>query len=275
MPILYGVLASVGIGISDYFGRYCSRRDNPTTTVLTALMVGVFTALVLTMVVPSERIVGDIGLGAISGMTVGFALMLMYWGLAVSSTAVVSPVVAFFVAAIPLAWDIVVGVALSARVAAGVAVAIVGIVVSTISSELQGRVLVGLTLAAGSGLLFGVAMAVAGETSIESGLWPAVAQRSTAWVTLAIYASVRGLSPLLGRRLLRLGLLSGLAGTTGMAMFILGSQRGSLGPVAVASSMFPAVTAVLAVIFDDDKLRWWQWVGIVVALAGVALIAAG
>ncbi|MCP3990233.1 MAG: EamA family transporter, partial [Actinomycetia bacterium] len=40
MPILFGLLASLGIGAGDYFGRYCTRRANATTTVLTALVGG-------------------------------------------------------------------------------------------------------------------------------------------------------------------------------------------------------------------------------------------
>lgn len=275
MPVLFGILASVGIGISDFLGRYCTRRTNATTTVLTALAAGLVTASLLTLVIPSMRLGRDLGLGAASGLTVGFALMLMYRGMAVSSTAVVSPVVALFVALIPLLWDVIGGASLSQAAAVGAVLAIGGIVTTTISPDLRGRVGLGLMLALGSGVLFGVGMTIAGETDIDSGVWPAVGQRAVAWITLLAYGTVKVLPPLLPRGLLRRGILSGVAGTMGMAMFIVGSQRGSLGPVAVASSMFPAVTAVLAFLFDDDNLRWWQWIGIAAALSGVGLIAAG
>lgn len=275
MPVLLGILASIGIGISDYLGRYCTRRSNATTAVLTALLSGIATAVVLTTVVDSDWSARDLALGAASGIAIGFALMLMYHGMAVSSVAVVSPIVALFVALVPLLWDAATGGEMSGLVTAGVAVAIVGIVATTVSPELAGRVRSGIVLATGSGLLFGVAMTVAGETAIDSGVWPAVGQRAVAWATLSAYAVARSLPPVLRRPLALRGTLSGVAGTAGMAMFILGAQRGSLGPVAVASSMFPAVTAVLAFLFDDDRLRWWQAVGIGLALTGIGLIAAG
>jgi len=275
MPILFGVLASIGIGVSDYFGRYCTRRSNATTTVLTALLAGVALAAALTLVVPGERLGRDLALGAVSGLTVGFALMLMYRGLAVSSTAVVSPVVALFVALVPLLWDVARGAAFPVAVLGGAVLAVAGIVATTISPDLDGRVGAGLLLAVGSGLLFGVTMTTVGETSLDSGVWPAVGQRGVAWLTLLAFGTAKSLPRVLPRPLLWCGILSGAAGAMGMAMFILGAQRGALGPVAVASSMFPAVTAMLAYLFDDDDLRWWQGLGIGAALAGVGLIAAG
>ncbi len=275
MPLLLGILSSVGIGVSDFLGRFGTRRSNATTTVLTAMAAGVATALVLTIFVPSEATVRDLLLGALSGLGMGFALMLMYRGMAVSSTAVVSPLVATFVAVVPLMWDVSTGGALSRTASAGIAVALIGLIATTFSPALGGNVRRGLSLALASGVLFGVAITVVGETSLDSGVWPAVGQRAVAWTTLAIYAQTMSLPRLLPARLLRIGVLSGIAGTTGMTMFILGAQRGSLGEVAVASSMFPAVTATLAAVFDDDHLKWWQLIGIAGTLTGVGLIAAG
>jgi len=275
MAILLGIGASLGIGISDYFGRFCSRRSDATTTVLTALLAGIVVATALALVIPSALVGRDLALGMVSGLTIGFALMLLYRGMSVASTAVVSPAVAFFMAILPLLWDLVGGASLSTRASVGVAIAIGGIVATTVSPDLRGRIGAGLMFAIGSGVLFGIGMTLVGETTVDSGVWPAVGQRAVAWLTLALYGAVTAAPKLLPPSLRRLGLLSGAAGALGIALFILGAQRGSLGPVAVSSSMFPAVTAVLAHLFDDDPLRWWQGIGIAMAIGGVALIAAG
>ena len=55
----------------------------------------------------------------------------------------------------------------------------------------------------------------------------------------------------------------------------LAAQRGPLGPVAVAGSMFPAMTVLLVTTVDKEPLRWWQAIGVVVSLVAVALITLG
>ena len=39
--------------------------------------------------------------------------------------------------------------------------------------------------------------------------------------------------------------------------------------------MFPAVSATLAAAFDEDTLRWWQMIGILGVITGIALMALG
>ena len=77
-------------------------------------------------------------------------------------------------------------------------------------------------------------------------------------------------------RTLRLaGLIGGIVGGAGMAALIAGLQRGPVGAVAVAGSLFPVVTIALAVLFDEDRLRWWQIIGIAAVLSGTTLMTIG
>lgn len=161
-----------------------------------------------------------------------------------------------FAAIVPLLWDVTSGASLTGLSQVGIVIALLGVATTTISPDIDGDVRGGLLLALAAGALFGVTLIFAGETSLDSGVWPAVAQRILALASLAAYALVIGVPRLLPAPLRRIGILSGVVGTAGMAAFLLGAQRGSLGEVAVASSMFPAVTAVLAAVFDDEPLRW-------------------
>ena len=77
------------------------------------------------------------------------------------------------------------------------------------------------------------------------------------------------------RPLLGITLLSGVLGGAGIIAFVLGTQRGSLGSVAVTTSMFPVVSSTLSAVFDDDTLHWWQIVGIVGVVGGIGVIALG
>ncbi len=58
-------------------------------------------------------------------------------------------------------------------------------------------------------------------------------------------------------------------------LFAVASTKGLLPVVAVGGSMYPAFTVVLAHLVLGERLRRVQWAGVVLALAGVVLIAAG
>jgi drug/metabolite transporter (DMT)-like permease len=45
--------------------------------------------------------------------------------------------------------------------------------------------------------------------------------------------------------------------------------------VSVASSQFATVAVVLSVLFNRERMRWWQTIGIAATALAVALIAAG
>jgi drug/metabolite transporter (DMT)-like permease len=45
--------------------------------------------------------------------------------------------------------------------------------------------------------------------------------------------------------------------------------------VSVASSQFATVAVVLSVLFNKERMRWWQAVGVAATAVAVALIALG
>ncbi len=275
MTFALGIWYSIAIGVGDFFGGYVTRRSVALTTVITALGAGVVITALGVAVIPSEVSGRALGLGAASGITVGFALMFLYHGMAVSSAAVVSPVVAVVGAMLPVVYDLSTGGALSRVVTLGVAVAVVGIALTTFSPEVGKRLKVGIAWAVASGTLFGIALTFLGQTDPASGVWPALAQRLVAGLILVAVATARSIPRLVVPGLRRLALLSGLLGGSGVAAFALGAQRGSLSEIAVTSAMFPAVTVVLSALFDSHPMRWWQLVGVGACVAGVAMIGVG
>lgn len=275
VPIVLGVLASFLIGVSDTLGRSAAKRASGVSHVSTAMLIGSATALVASLALGGEIIAKDMLLGAVSGLLVATALTQMYEGMAKSSSAIVSPIAAVFAALVPLLWDIAGGARPSGLALLGCAVAILSLVLTTLSPVLGTAVRVGVTYGVVSGVLFGISVATVGDTSEASRAWPAVSQRSVGFVAMAVWARVQGVPILLPAKIRRLGWLSGLIGTLGVVSFVVGAQRGNLGEVSVAASMFPAVVVVLSTIFDDDHLRWWQGVGVAGAIAGTALIALG
>lgn len=270
-----GIFFSLAVGTGDFFGGYLSRRSQALTVVITFLGIGAIVATALLFVIPSDFIGRDVGYGALGGLTVGFALLCLYHGLSVSSAAVVSPVTAVLTALIPVSWDIATGAELTALVIAGGAVALVGLVLTTVSPELMDRVRVGVQWGVAAGMCFGVSLTLIGQTSEASGMWATVAQRVVAMLLLLVIAVARSIPLWVGRDQQVKAWIGGTLGGFGVAAFVAGAQRGSLSEITITSSMFPVVTAVLSARFDHHPMRWWQMIGIGIAVTGVVMIGIG
>lgn len=275
MPIVLGALASILIGCSDFLGRYGTRRSNAVTATSGAMLGGAVTALALLTIVPSVFTASDLALGAASGLIVGIALALLYEAMSVSSAAVAGPLVALGAALIPLAWDIGQGNTPSGLVAVGVVIAIAGLLLVMYSPSLRGTLRRGVWLSTAAAVLFGVSFAMVGEAGAESGAWAPAGQRVVALAVMVALATARGVPRVPRPPLLGPMLISGTCGSLAIVSFALGAQQGSLAAVAVSASMFPAVSATLAAAFDEDTLRWWQMIGILGVVAGIAAMAIG
>ncbi len=273
MPILLGALASLFIGISDTLGRASSKRADSVSHVSTQMLTGVVVSLPFVFLLGSELIGRDLASGALSGVFIGAGLAVVYRGMALSSAAVVAPTAAVLAALLPLAWDLIGGTRLESLEIFGCVIAIASLGLTTFNPDLGDRVRQGLILAVTGGILFGLSVVFAADTSEASGAWPAVTQRATGFLVMIPLAIRRAVPVFLPAGVLRFGLAGGVAGAVGMVCWIIGSQQGDLGTVSVISSTYPAVVALLATRYDGDQIRWWQAVGIVGAIAGSACIA--
>jgi len=72
-----------------------------------------------------------------------------------------------------------------------------------------------------------------------------------------------------------LGMLAGFLDIIASALFIFASQRGRLDEAVVITSLYPAVTVLLARLILKEHFSRWKFVGLLAALAAVPLIAAG
>ena len=273
MPIVLGALASVLIGCSDFLGRYGTRRSNAITATSGAMLGGAVSGLLALALIPGVFAPRDIVLGAASGLFVGVALALLYEAMATSSAAVAGPLVALGAALIPLGWDVLLGNRPSGLVLVGIVVAIASLLLVMYSPALTGTLRRGIGLSLMASVLFGASFVMIGEAGDDSGVWAPAAQRVTALVMMLGLATARHVPRLPRRSLMGPMLISGTCGSLAIVAFALGTQQGSLAAVAVSASMFPAVSATLAAAFDEDTLRWWQMIGILGVITGIALMA--
>ena len=222
--------------------------------------------LVGTVFIAGDLTGRDMVLGAGSGVLTAFALVFYFTGIQRSSVGIVAPLIALQIALWPLFYDVVDGARPSALVWVGVGVAIVSLLLTTISPDLGGRVWVGLRWGMMAGTLYGIGTLLGGLTSEASGMWSVVANRFSSLIVAVIVAAIMGLPVLVPRRDLPAGAVGGVFGGLALLSYVYGTQRYDLAIVGVTGSLFPAVSAYLMYRFLGHPLRWWQGVGI----AGVA-----
>ncbi|MDP2290792.1 MAG: EamA family transporter [Actinomycetota bacterium] len=269
------VAAALLLGASDFFAARSARTTPAITVTRTAVGTSVVFSPLLLLLVDSQWIGRDLIIGSLSGLAMITGLMLLYRGYAVARMGIVAPLSSVLLATVPVVWDLINGVTPSALAAFGMALGVAALVLTSYTPGGAGSVTQGAVLGLGSGLAFGVAFTLMGEVSRASGLTPVITQRGTGFVLLAVIGLVRR-DPFFAEGIGRQrAAVAGLLGLVAIGSLQVAFQRGDLGPVSVASSQFATVAVILSVLFNHERMRWWQAVGVGTTALAVALIAAG
>jgi drug/metabolite transporter (DMT)-like permease len=231
-----------------------------------ALLVAV--AITTTAPPPAD----DLGYGALAGVAGGLGLVAFYRALAVGTMSLVAPVAALG-GGLPLAWGLASGERPSPVALAGALLALAGaaaVVRAPGPASRRGLGLAGLA-AAGFGLYF-ILIASAAD---ESALWASTASRSAAGVLLlGVALGLRASAGAPARAVLPLAGLGVIDATAGVS-YAAATQVGLLSLVGALASLYPVATAAWAFGLDGERLGRWQFAGAALAVAGVALVAAG
>jgi drug/metabolite transporter (DMT)-like permease len=141
--------------------------------------------------------------------------------------------------------------------------------------EKTGAVPKGVAVAALSGVGFAAFYLCIRQAGAGSPLWIAAISRAASFTVTAI-AVVATKAPL--RLDLPRAAMAAVAGSfdiTGSALFIFASQHGRLDEAVVISSLYPAVTVILARLILKEHFSRWRFIGLLAALAAVPMIAGG
>jgi drug/metabolite transporter (DMT)-like permease len=295
-PVAYAVAAVFLWGAADFSGGYGSRRAN--AFVLTAFSHASAFALMITVAFilhPEFPPLTSIAWGLAAGAIGGFSLAIFYRALASGQMGLTAPIAALLGAAIPTLADIALEGAPGRWTIAGFALAIFAIWLMTRPEQprdVKGYVSAGSATDAGqeendlSGPPRSVAMAaLAGvgfagfylcvHQATGSPVWIAATSRVASFTTTAI-AVIATRAPIrLDRPRIALGMLAGFLDITASALFIYASQRGRLDEAVVITSLYPAVTVLLARLVLKEQFSRWKVVGLLAALVAVPMIAAG
>ena len=269
------VSAAVFLGASDFYAARSARTTASITVTRTAVITSAVLAPLLLLVVDSRWILKDSILGGIGGLAMISGLMLLYHGYSVARMGVVAPLSSVLLATVPVVWDLINGIRPSAVSGIGMAVGGVALVLTSYTPGGRGSTVQGALLGLASGMAFGIAFTVLGQVSEPAGLAPSIVQRSTGVALLVAIGAMRKerfLAEGIGRQR---AVIAGVLGLLGIAALQLAFREGEAGPVSVASSQFATVAVVLSVLFNRERMRWWQAVGVGSTALAVALIAAG
>jgi drug/metabolite transporter (DMT)-like permease len=269
----YSLAAVLCWGISDFTGGYASRRSDAFLVTLLAHASGFGLMLVLAVTTQAAFPSRASQLWAIAaGALGGSALAIFYRALSLGNMGLIAPVSAVLAAAIPTAYGMTVQGVPGTFSAAGFLLAGVGIwLISRPESGLRRPE--GLPSAIIAGLGFAGFFLCINRTGNSSALWSAVFSRVGSFAMVAIIVLGRRAKVSLETGDAMRGLFAGMLDVTGTAFFIRANQTGRLDAAVVLSSLYPAVTVLLARLFLKEHFTRWKVLGILAALVAVPMIA--
>jgi drug/metabolite transporter (DMT)-like permease len=282
--LVLALLSSALWGTADFLGGTASRRLPPVTVVIWSEGAELVPLLVIAVALggfsaPTDYLPWAV-LGGLAGM---LGIVAFYRALATGTMGVVAPIAALGVA-LPVFAGIAAGDRPSVLQDLGLAVAIFGVVLASGPELRVGAdapagsrrtsvqpLLLACVAAVGFGLVF-VALDHGAQSSTVMTL---LVMRSVSLVVLLAAAFTTRISLHVVARDLPLLAVIGVFDVGANAMFAVATQHGLLALVAVLSSLYPAMTAVLAAVQHGERLGKVQLIGVTGAIAGVVLIASG
>jgi drug/metabolite transporter (DMT)-like permease len=218
--------------------------------------------------------------GALCGVSQAFGIWWFYAALGAGPISVVSPLTAVLVAGIPVAVGLGLGERPGPVAWVGVVLALAAVVLVSREATDEDVTPHGFTakvawLTVGSGVAFGLNFVLIAQAPVEAKLWPLVIARLSATVLVILVAAMTAqLRPPTGMPL-RLAVLAALLDAGANVAMLLALQASLLSLAGVLISLYPAATVLLAIIVLRERVTRWQVVGMVLAAAAVAMIAAG
>ncbi|WP_326548935.1 EamA family transporter [Mycolicibacterium sp. ND9-15] len=261
-------------------GGLASRRVAALRVVLVSYPIAMVLLAVVAAVVGGDVSQGAVLWGVLCGVSQAFGVWWFYAALGSGPISVVSPLTAILVAGIPVG----VGLALGERpgLVAGIGVVLALIAVVLVSRDATDEDVTThrftatvAWLTVGSGVAFGLNFVLIDQAPVEARLWPLVFARASATALVIVIALLScNLRPPSGTPL-KLAVLAAFLDVGANIAMLLALQASLLSLAGVLMSLYPAATVLLAIVVLRERVSRGQALGMALALAAVAMIAAG
>lgn len=278
MGIVLGLLAALCYGASDFAAGVGGRRASSAAVAIMSQPIGLIAAIVAVIVLGARSPTPSALLwGAFSGIGSGVGTIALYRGLTVGRMSVVAPLSAVLAAALPAVIGIATGDSLSDVRLAGLVLALPGIALVSLQSRSgpeharHSGVVEGLVAGAGFAMLF-IGLARAGTSA---GAWPLVPAQAVAVLTVLVLGLSLGKPGGTWLSAWWSALLTGVLGGTANLLYLASTGAGQLSVVAVLTSLYPAVTIILARGLLHESWNRIQALGLAVSAVAIAFISLG
>jgi drug/metabolite transporter (DMT)-like permease len=275
LGVIVALLAALVWGSGDYVGGRATRGWHPYQVLalvsLSGLVLLIIAAFIRGESWPDGR---SVALSAVAGVAGGFGIAALYQGLAVAEAAVVSPTAAVVGVVLPVVIGALTAGLPSPLRILGMIAGVLGIwIVTRGSSPSASGSRNGLALGIIAGIGFGGFFICMAQVPREAVFAPLVVAKAVAAAFAVVVLLVRKVS-LPSPRANPVALVAGLLDASGNVFYLVAAHMTRLDFAALISSMAPAVTVVLTGVISRQHVSRVQWLGVVLCIAGVALIAA-
>lgn len=279
MAALLALLSSVLWGAADFFGGNLAKRYQAlaVTAVSQAfgLLIGILIILISSSWIKPSLSWDNYFLSGVFAGLLGFiGLVAFYTGLATGRMGVVSPIAALSVL-IPVTIAFINGEKPNSTQLTGMSIALLGAFCAS-GPEIRGGISIKpLVYAVIAAFGFGGAVAFIAQGSASSAIMTMTTMRFTTFIiAIFLFAKYRTFG---GFTRKDLPLLIAIGAADFIANLLLGvaTTKGLVSLAVVLASLFPIVTALLAYKILHERLHKVQYIGIGLAIAGIAVISVG
>jgi drug/metabolite transporter (DMT)-like permease len=277
MASLLALVSSLLWGTADYLGGNLSKRFKSLAVTGASQSIGLLVGIAL-IVVDGKWIAPNLSwngyfLPAAGAGICGFlGLVSFYSGLSTGRMGVVSPISSLSVV-IPLAYAFINGERPKSFALIGMLVALLGAFCASGPEVVNGLPIKPLLFGVGAAFGFGTALTFMAQGSKTSSLFTMTSMRVVS-VSVCLLLALR-FKTIGGFKLHDLRILAAIGATDFLANYFLGiaTTKGLVSVAMVLGSLFPIVTALLAFRLLHERLHKVQYLGIVLAVTGVAIIS--
>ena len=279
MAAFLALLSSALWGSADFYGGKLSKKHSAFVVLGAQQFFGFLTGALLVLITgawnaPALGKDGYLIPGILAGLAGYAGLVCLYAGLSTGRMGVVSPISSLS-AVIPLSYALIFkGDQLTFLVSVGVVLATLGGFLASGPEVSQGLPLKPVLLALGAAVSFGTALVFMSIGSKSSALMTMATMR-TSTVLIGIYILLKAKNyRKFSAQELPVLIFIGVADFAANLLLGVATTKGLMSLAMVLGSLYPIATALLAYQLLHERLHKVQYIGIISAVAGVALISA-